>query len=67
MVKGGMAMEWPVILALILLIPVVLFVPFLIWAAVASGLYVVVRDRLRRRVTVPRKRAARMAEEIVHR
>ena len=56
-------MEWPVILALVIAIPIVLFVPFLIWAAVVSGLYQVARDVIRQRARAPRRRAARMAAE----
>ncbi len=56
---------WQVALAVGLALPIVLFVPVLVWAAVVSGLYQVARDALRRRVTAPRRRAARMAEEPV--
>jgi len=56
---------WQVALAVALALPIVLFVPVLVWAAVVSGLYQVVRDTLRRRATAPRRRAARMAEEPV--
>ena len=55
--------EWQVALAVGLALPIVLFVPMLVWAAVTSGLYLVVRDTLRRRVTTPQRRAERMAEE----
>ena len=54
---------WQVALAVGLALPIVLFVPVLVWAVVASGLYLVVRDTLRRRVTAPRRRAERMVEE----
>jgi hypothetical protein len=57
-------MEWPVILALVIGIPIVLFVPVLVWGAVVSGLYQVMRDAARRRATVARRRA-RLAEEPV--
>ncbi len=50
-------MEWPVILALVIGIPIVLFVPVLVWGAVVSGVYQVARDAVRRR--------ARVAEEPV--
>ncbi len=56
---------WQVALALALTLPIVLFVPVLVWAAVVSGLYLVIRDAVRRRVTAPRRRAARLAEEPV--
>ena len=56
---------WQAALALALALPIILFVPVLIWAVVVSGLYQVARDALRRRVTAPRRRAARMAEEPV--
>lgn len=58
---------WQVALAVGLALPIVLLVPVLVWATVVSGLYQVVRDTLRRRVTVPRRRAARTAEEAVPR
>ena len=62
-------MEWQVILALVIVIPIVLFVPFLIWAAVVSGLYQVFlyRFRQRRRATATQRKALRPAEEpVVH-
>jgi len=57
--------EWQVTLAVGLAVPIVLFVPVLVWATVASGQYLVARDALRRRVIIPRRRAERMAEEPV--
>lgn len=54
---------WQVAVAVAVVFPIVLFVPALIWAAVISGLYQVAIDRLRRRVTVSRRKAARLAEE----
>lgn len=54
---------WPVAVAVAVVFPVVLFVPALIWAAVISGLYQVVLDRLRRRVAVPRRKMS--AEPVV--
>ena len=55
---------WQATLAVAIVFPIVLFIPALIWASVVSGLYYVIRDRLRRRVTAPqrRKRTA-LAEE----
>ena len=60
-------MEWQVILALVIAIPIVIFVPLMIWAAVVSGLYQVVRYRfkMRRRATAAQRRALRPAEEPV--
>ena len=60
---------WQVALAVALALPIVLFVPVLVWAAVVSGLYLVARDALRRRAIAPRRRAVRMAEEpvVLHR
>lgn len=58
---------WQVAVAVAVAFPIVLFVPALIWAAVISGLYQVARDRMRRRVTVTRRKAVRMAEEPVTR
>jgi len=56
---------WPVALAVALILPIILFVPVLVWAAVVSGLYLVVGDTLRRRVTAPRRRPVIAAEESV--
>ena len=56
---------WQVALALALALPIILFVPVLVWAAVVSGLYQVVRETMRRRVTAPRRRAVRRVEEPV--
>jgi len=58
---------WQVALAVGLAMPIVLLVPLLVWATVVSGLYLVIRDAMRRRVTAPRRRAERMAEEPVSR
>jgi len=58
---------WQVALAVGLALPIVLFVPVLVWATIVSGLYLVVRDALRRRVIAPRRRATRVAEETVPR
>ena len=54
---------WQVALAVALALPIVLFVPVLVWAAVVSGLYLVARDALRRRAIAPRRRAVGTAEE----
>jgi len=56
---------WQVALAVALALPIVLFVPVLVWAAVVSGLYQVARDALRRRVTAPRKGITRTVKEAV--
>lgn len=56
-------MGWPVIVALVIGIPIVLFVPVLVWIAVASGLAAVIRENLRRRAVARRGRAVRVAEE----
>jgi hypothetical protein len=57
-------MEWPVILALVIAIPIVLLVPLLVWGAVVSGVYQVARDAVRRRMVL-RRRRAQLAEEPV--
>ena len=56
---------WQVALAAALALPIVLLVPVLVWVAIASGLYLVVRDRVRRRATVPQRRVGRLAEEAI--
>jgi len=53
---------WHVAVAVAVAFPIVIFVPALVWLAVISGLYHVVRDRMRRRAAVTRRRAVRMAE-----
>ena len=59
---------WQVTLALALALPIVLFVPVLVWGIVVSGLYQVVRETIRRRVSsAPRRKPARMAVEPVTR
>ena len=58
-------MEWYFILVIVVAVAIVLFVPVLIWMAVISGLYQVARDRLRRRATVPRRKAGEMVKEPV--
>ena len=55
-------MGWPLIVALVVGIPIVIFVPLLVWVAVASGLYQVVRDRARRRALASQRRAVGVAE-----
>ncbi len=48
-------MEWQFIVALIIAIPIIIFVPVLVWIAVASGLFQVARDSIRRRSSARRK------------
>lgn len=54
---------WPVVLAVALVLPIVLFVPVIVWAAVASGLADVMRERIRRRALASRRRIAATVEE----
>ena len=58
---------WQVALVVALVLPIVLFVPVLVWAAIVSGLYQVARDTLRHRAAAHRRRAARAAEEVAMR
>lgn len=53
---------WQIALLLAIVFPIVLLVPALIWISVASGLYEVARDRLRRQVNISRRRAKRYGE-----
>ena len=55
---------WQVALAVALVLPIVLLVPVLVWVAVASGLYQVIVDVMRRKATAPRRRPIRPAEEL---
>ena len=57
-------MDWQLIVALVVGIPIVVFVPFLVWAAAASGLLQVVVDTARRRAAT-RRRVVRPAEQPV--
>jgi hypothetical protein len=54
---------WQVALAVAIVLPIVLFVPVLVWAVVVSGLYQVIRDTMRRRVAAPSRRIVRVTEE----
>lgn len=54
---------WQAALATGLVLPIIFFVPVLIWASVASGLSQVVLDRMRRRTAASRRRAAPIATE----
>lgn len=58
-------MEWQYIVAIVIGVPIIIFVPLLIWLAVISGLYQVARDRLRRRVPASRRRVGKLVEEPV--
>ncbi len=55
---------WQVALFLAIVFPIILFIPALIWISVASGLYDVVRDRIRRRVNVSRRKTLKRAGEL---
>lgn len=55
-------MGWPIIVALVIGIPIVLFVPALVWMAVASGLSAVIRENLRRRMLARRARVVKVVE-----
>lgn len=57
--------SWQVALAVALVLPIVLFVPVIVWAAVASGLADVMRDRVRRRALASRRRVAPAAAAAV--
>ena len=40
-------MEWQAVVALVLGVAIVLFVPALVWATVIAGVYQIVRDKVR--------------------
>jgi hypothetical protein len=48
-------MEWGFILLLVLVIPFIIMWPALIWMGAISGLYALIRDKVRRRATVSQK------------
>jgi heme exporter protein D len=58
-------MEWPIILALVIGIPIILLPVVLIWYVNVSGLYQVMRDARQRQKR--RARALKAAEEPVRR
>lgn len=58
-------MEWQLVLVIVVVAPIVLFVPFLVWAMAASGLFLVIRDSLRRRSRTARRMAFRKATQTV--
>ncbi len=53
---------WQVALAAGLVLPIVLFIPVVIWAMFASGLSVVIRHRLQQRAPAPFRRPVRATE-----
>lgn len=55
---------WAVVLFVALVMPVMLLVPVLVWAAVVSGLYQVALDALRRRGGPYRRRVTRIPAEV---
>lgn len=57
---------WPVALATGLVLPIVLIAPLLVWAVFASGIYMVLTNKMRRRVTATRRTPATLAEERIH-
>ena len=56
---------WQAALAVAVVIPIVLFVPVLVWVMVVSGLYEVIRNTMRQKVAAPRRKIARVTEEPV--
>ena len=58
---------WQAALAASLALPIVLFAPVLIWAAVVSGLSLVIRDAVRRRAIAPSRRAIGLVREVIPR
>lgn len=55
---------WPVALATAVVLPIVLFIPVMIWAIVVSGLYQVVRETMRRRAYANRRRTRAITGEL---
>ena len=54
-------MSWQFIVVLALVIAILIFAPIMIWAAAVSGLFQVVRDRVRRRFAPREKKPVRAA------
>ena len=61
-----LVLVWAIPAILVLAVAVfAILSPVFIWAATVSGLFRVIRDRLRRRVAAPRRRAITTVEEPV--
>jgi len=48
--EKGVIMEWQIILALVLVVPIVLFPVVLIWYLNVAGVYAILRERVLRRI-----------------
>jgi len=59
-------MEWYIVLAIILCIPIVLLPAAFIWYINVSGIYTVIRETIRRRaIRRRREKEARLAKEVI--
>ena len=59
-------MEWYIVLAIILCIPIVLLPVAFIWYINISGIYTVIRETIRRRaIRRRREKEARLAKEVI--
>jgi hypothetical protein len=55
--------EWGFIILLVLAVPIVIIWPLLIWAGAMSGLYQLIRNKVRGRATANRRSAVGTAGE----
>ena len=55
-------MDWQIIVAIVIAIPVILFPAAFVWYLNASGLYTVIRETRKRRIA--RKKRLRVAAEV---
>jgi uncharacterized membrane protein YqiK len=60
--KGGLSMDWQIILAIVVAIPVILVPAVLVWYLNVSGTFTVIRETRKRRIT--REKRMKAAVEI---
>lgn len=64
----ALVVVWAIPAVLVLLVAIfAILSPVLIWAGVVSGLFRVIRDRVRRRVAAPRRRPVTTAAGVAQR
>ena len=58
-------MQWELVIALVIAIPIILFPAAFVWYLNIGGLYAAIRETMRRRAIAPRRRAIRKAKDPV--
>ncbi len=56
-------MEWGFIILLVLAVPIVIIWPLLIWAGAMSGIYQIIRSKVRGKATASRRSGAVTADK----